>query len=425
MRESLPKSLSRNKSAAYGDPNTQSYVRFRERRSVTPMEKEFLRSDPTEDARWMQVALALAEKGRGFVEPNPMVGCVLVRDGVQIGSGFHEKYGCPHAEVNALAGLSAADVRSATLYVTLEPCNHFGKTPPCVDAILRNPPHRIVVAMEDPFPEVAGKGISRLRESGIPVDLGILETESRWLNAPYLKLIREKKPWVIAKWAMTLDGALATEKGDSQWISNEASRALVHRMRSGCDAILIGSETALLDDPLLTTRLPSPEVPPRRAHRVVLDRRLRIAADSRLVTTAREWPLIVITNPPDTADRASENTRATQLRRLLDLGVCVWTIPAEVSEAPLPWILEEMGRLRWTNILVEGGGRLLGSFWDARLVDQFDCFISPRVLGSGSSRRPISGKGHDWMNQACRADRIQWESLDGDLHCRGFIGPWI
>src|SRR5436305_1406899 len=209
------------------------------------------------DHTWMRRALELAERGRGFVEPNPLVGAVVVRDGSVVGEGWHRRYGEAHAEVNALAQAGEA-ARGATLYVTLEPCCHVGKTPPCTDAVLAAGISRVVAAMADPFPKVAGGGIARLRAAGVAVAVGLGESEARRLNAPYLKLLATGRPYVHAKWAMTLDGKIATRTGDSRWISNEASRRVVHAMRGRMDAILVGIGTALVDDPSLTAPPPRP-----------------------------------------------------------------------------------------------------------------------------------------------------------------------
>src|SRR6516164_5470676 len=241
------------------------------------------------DRDWMMRALALAERGRGHVEPNPLVGAVVVRDGRLIGEGWHQRYGQAHAEVNALAAAGDA-ARGATLYVTLEPCCHFGKTPPCTDAVLRAGIRRVVAAMPDPFPAVAGKGAELLRQAGVTVEFGVGEAEARRLNAPYLKLLATGRPWVHAKWAMTLDGKIATRSGDSRWISNEASRRRVHELRGRMPAIIAGLGTVLADNPQLTARPPGPRTPLR----VILDSQGRIHDDSILVQTAHETPTIVV-----------------------------------------------------------------------------------------------------------------------------------
>src|SRR3954451_1208374 len=238
----------------------------------------------------MPRALELAERGRGHVEPNPLVGAVIVRDGRVVGEGWHQRYGEAHAEVHALAAAGAA-ARGATLYVTLEPCCHHGKTPPCTDAVLRAGVGRVVASMLDPNPLVAGKGAERLRAAGVAVEIGVGEAEARRLNAPYLKLLRTGRPYVHLKWAMTLDGKICTRTGDSKWISNEASRRRVHELRGRVDAILVGVGTALADDPQLTARPRGP----RTATRIVLDSRGRLPPTSLLAATARIVPTLVAT----------------------------------------------------------------------------------------------------------------------------------
>src|SRR5438270_8461490 len=244
----------------------------------------------TEADKWMARALDLAERGRGHVEPNPLVGAVVVRDGRVVGEGWHQRYGGPHAEVHALAAAGEA-ARGATLYVTLDPCCHHGKTPPCTDAVLRAGIRRVVAAMSDPFPQVAGRGAVLLRAAGLIVECGLGEAEARRLNAPYLKLLATGRPYVHAKWAMSLDGKIATSTGDSQWISSDESRRRVHALRGRMDAIIIGSGTARNDDPLLTVRPPGPRTPTR----IVLSSSGSLSPTSRLLTTLPEAPVCVVT----------------------------------------------------------------------------------------------------------------------------------
>src|SRR5437667_85701 len=237
------------------------------------------------DEHWMRRALDLAERGRGYVEPNPLVGAVVVRAEQVVGEGWHQRYGEAHAEVNALAAAGEA-ARGATLYVTLEPCCHHGKTPPCTDAVLRAGIRRVVAAMLDPFPEVAGRGAALLRAAGLTVDFGPGEAEARRQNAPYLKLLATGRSYVHAKWAMSLDGKIATATGDSKWISGEASRRRVHELRGCMDAIVIGGGTARADDPLLTVRPPGPRTPAR----IVLSSTGALSPESRLVKSVAEAP---------------------------------------------------------------------------------------------------------------------------------------
>ena len=273
------------------------------------------------EENYMRRALELAERGRGLVEPNPLVGAVLVQDGQVVGEGWHQKFGQAHAEVNALAQAGPA-ARGATCYVTLEPCCHAGKTPPCTNALIRAGVRQVMAALEDPFPQVAGQGAALLRAAGIPVSLGLCAKEARRQNAPYLKLVTTGRPYVHAKWAMTLDGKIATRTGDSKWISNEASRHRAHELRGRMDAIVIGIGTALADDPLLTGRDPPG---PRTPLRVVLDRQARLPSTSQLVQTVGEVPTLVVSSlgTPDPAPLRAAGCQVLQVpldaQGLLDL----------------------------------------------------------------------------------------------------------
>ncbi|MEO6808638.1 MAG: bifunctional diaminohydroxyphosphoribosylaminopyrimidine deaminase/5-amino-6-(5-phosphoribosylamino)uracil reductase RibD, partial [Isosphaeraceae bacterium] len=271
---------------------------------------------------WMRRALAEAERGRGAVEPNPMVGAVVVREGRIVGVGHHARFGGPHAEVVALARAGEA-ARGATLYVTLEPCCHIGKTPPCVESVIRAGIVRVLAAMPDPFPKVSGGGFAKLKEAGVSVEVGLEQTAARRLNAPYLKRLITGFPYVTAKWAMTLDGKTATGSGDSRWISGSRSRALVHELRGRVDAVAVGIGTALADDPQLTARPPGP----RQAVRLVLDSSARLPINSQLARTAREVPVWIAVN-----DRAS----ADRLTALSDLGCEVLSFPGSDSIPVLP-----------------------------------------------------------------------------------------
>jgi diaminohydroxyphosphoribosylaminopyrimidine deaminase/5-amino-6-(5-phosphoribosylamino)uracil reductase len=316
----------------------------------------------------MHLAVDLARSGQGAVEPNPMVGCVLVRDGQIIGQGFHRKFGGPHAEIEALRSLGSSTAEGATAYVSLEPCCHHGKTPPCTDALIQAQVSRVVVAMSDPFPQVAGRGLDLLREAGIAVTTGVLEVEATALNAPYTKLLRTGKPWVIAKWAMTIDGRIATTNGQSQWISNEDSRREVHRLRSRVDAIAVGMGTVRSDDPRLTARLESHEPLSRLATRVVFCRHELPAIHTQLVATANEAPLLLVLGSQFSPSDA--NTLKSRGAEVLHT----------TSDDPLRMVaesLEFLGARRMTNILVEGGSRLMASFLEADQIDECQVFMSP------------------------------------------------
>jgi diaminohydroxyphosphoribosylaminopyrimidine deaminase/5-amino-6-(5-phosphoribosylamino)uracil reductase len=359
------------------------------------------------DQVWMRRALELAERGRGCVEPNPLVGAVVVRDGQLIGEGWHQRYGEAHAEVHALAAAGDA-ARGATLYVTLEPCCHHGKTPPCTDLVLRAGIRRVVAAMLDPFPRVSGQGVAQLRAAGLAVEVGLEETAAQRLNAPYLKLLTTGRPYVHAKWAMTLDGKIATRTGDSHWISNEGSRRRVHTLRGRMDAILVGSGTVRADDPLLTARPPGPRTPVR----VVLDSHGDLPAACQLLRTAREVPLLVATGPDITP---------AQRQTLLDAGAEVLPVPATTGRPDTLALLDELGRRRMTNILVEGGAVLLGSFRDARAIDEVHVFIAPILAGGAGAPTPMAGMGAERIGDALSLTECQVETIDGDAHLHGRI----
>src|SRR5687768_8468255 len=269
------------------------------------------------DPDYMARALELAARGRGAVEPNPLVGAVVVRDGHVVGEGWHQKFGQAHAEVNALNQAGEA-ARGSVLYVTLEPCSHFGKTPPCTEAVIRAGVRRVVSAMLDPFPQVAGQGASRLREAGIVVEVGVGEAAARRLNAPYLKRLRTGRPWVVGKWAMTLDGKIATRTGSSKWITGDAARARVHELRGRMDAILVGKGTLLADDPLLTARPPGP----RTAARVVLTATgAGLPPSCRLLETVQAAPVLVVTTAAGAAQLSGWRDRGAEVIGLPDVEV--------------------------------------------------------------------------------------------------------
>lgn len=348
----------------------------------------------------MQRALALAALGRGAVEPNPLVGALVVRDGQLVGEGWHQGYGKAHAEVNALAAAGAA-ARGATLYVTLEPCCHHGKTPPCTEAVLHAGIRRVVAAMEDPFPQVSGQGAAHLRAAGLEVEIGLGEAEARWLNAPYLKLLTTGTPYVHAKWAMTLDGKIATRSGDSKWISGPASRERAHVLRGRMDAILVGIDTVLADDPLLTARPPGPRTPMR----IVLDSRGRMPAASQLARTARESPVLVA-------------TLAGQEPNLPGCEVLV--LPPASGRVSVPALLTELGKRRVTNLLVEGGAEVHGSFRDAAAVDEVHVFLAPKLIGGITARSPLSGQGADRLADALPVAAWEVEQLEPDVYVHGW-----
>jgi diaminohydroxyphosphoribosylaminopyrimidine deaminase/5-amino-6-(5-phosphoribosylamino)uracil reductase len=359
-----------------------------------------------EDQHWMTRALELAERGRGLVEPNPLVGAVLVQGGRMVGEGWHRRFGEAHAEVNALA--EAGDgARGATLYVTLEPCCHHGKTPPCTDAVIRAGLGRVIAAITDPFPPVVGEGERVLRAAAIDYQVGLCDKEARRLNAPYLTLLHKGRPYVHAKWAMTLDGKIASRTGQSKWISSRHSRELVHGLRGRMDAILVGIGTAVADDPLLTARPPGP----RTAARIVLDSTARLPTRSQLVQTVSAAPTIVVTVP----ETPRERTEALQ-----KLGCEVLPILADKGRPAVSALLQELGKRRMTNLLVEGGSEVLGSFLDANLLDEVHVFVAPRLLGGTAARTPIGGLGRPNVAEALALPAWEVKSVGEDLYLRGW-----
>lgn len=361
--------------------------------------------EPSRDPPHMALALELAERGLGGVEPNPMVGCVIVAGDRVVSQGWHARFGGSHAEIEALAQAGSAAV-GATMYVTLEPCCHHGKTPPCTEAIVRAGIRRVVVAHRDPFPRVDGGGIDQLRAAGVQVDVGLMESASRRLNAPYLKLVRQGRPWINAKWAMTLDGKLAARSGDSRWISGERSRQRVHQLRGRMDAILIGAGTARADDPQLTVRPSGLRTPVR----IVLDSQATLATDSRLVQTARETPVLIAAGPE------APRQRCQQLKAA---GCEVWIGASEDRNQRLMELLEELGRLRMTHVLVEGGAQVLGSLFDARAIDEVHAFVAAKLIGGRTAPSPLAGCGLSHMPQAVTLSEPTIEILEGDVYFRG------
>ena len=354
----------------------------------------------------MRMALDLAKLGEGSVEPNPMVGCVLVGDGQIIGKGFHQRFGGPHAEIEALRSLTSTDqAKGATAYVTLEPCCHHGKTPPCTAALIDAGVRRVVVAAPDPFSQVDGGGLRQLSEAGMDVSVGVLRAEAESLCAPYLKKIRTGLPWVIAKWAMTFDGRIATSTGESQWITGAASRRNVHALRSRVDAILVGMGTVVADDPMLTARLESGE-PARVATRVVLCRNRLPKIHSKLVQSANDIPLLLITGPK--IDRHP-------LVPLESLGAEIITLDTDQPVQMITQSFAELGTRGMTNVMLEGGAALVGSAFDAGQVDECHVYIGAKSFGGQTALGPIGGTGVSQIGDAWRGTLQSLSQFDDDI----------
>ncbi|MFP4660765.1 MAG: bifunctional diaminohydroxyphosphoribosylaminopyrimidine deaminase/5-amino-6-(5-phosphoribosylamino)uracil reductase RibD [Halanaerobiales bacterium] len=358
-----------------------------------------------DDRYYMQIALELAQKGEGFTSPNPMVGSVVVKNGKIVGRGYHQHYGGPHAEVYALdqAGEKA---EGATIYVTLEPCSHYGKTPPCSMKVVNSGVNKAVIAMMDPNPLVAGRGIKHLEEAGIEVEIGIMEKEAKELNESFLKFICTERPFVYLKCAQTLDGFLATKTGDSKWITNEKARLLGHRLRHKVDAILVGIGTILKDDPSLTTRLPDHNG--KDSIRIILDARLKIPLKARVINQKSTANTLIVT---------AENCDSKKKEKLLGkTGVEILTIPFDnKGRIPLGILLKILHSRCISSILVEGGGRVNYSFMKAGLIDKLYTFIAPRILGGDDGVSVYSGEGPSLMNQVKEMKDIEYQILDDNI----------
>jgi len=328
--------------------------------------------------KFMLTALKLAEKGIGSVEPNPPVGAVLVKSGRIIGRGWHKKFGGPHAEINALNDCikKGNNPKGSTLYVTLEPCCHFGKTPPCTDRIIKNRIAKVCVAMLDPSKHACGRGVKQLKKAGIEVVTGLCEKQARILNAPFIKFVRTGKCWVILKWAQSIDGRLAfvgQGKGESKkWISSEQSRKDVHKLRRRVDAMLVGVNTVIADDPLLTAHPPGAKKPLR----IILDAGLRTPSDCRLLNTAGKTPLLIVT------DEKAITKNPEKIRLFENKGVCFLTAPVVQGKCDLDFVIGGLKNYGIYRLLVEGGPTVIASFLSAGLADELIVYIAPTILGS-------------------------------------------
>jgi diaminohydroxyphosphoribosylaminopyrimidine deaminase/5-amino-6-(5-phosphoribosylamino)uracil reductase len=365
------------------------------------------------DTKHLLRALELAAEARGQTSPNPLVGAVIVKDGRTIGEGYHHRAGDPHAERMALAACSE-DPTGATMYVTLEPCCHHGRTPPCTDAIVEAGIKRVVTASDDPNAHAAGRGLGILRDEGVRVDHagGPIVEAARLLNQPFRKHARTGRPLVVFKSAMTLDGKVATASGDSKWISSEESRMRVHRWRAECDAVAVGIGTALADDPQLTARVPGVDRQPRR---VVFDSTARLPLDSTLVQTAGDVPTIVVVTRA--ADRA-----ATQ--GLESAGVEVIRVQGSTDSQRICDALQALGERDVQSLLLEGGPRLAGAFFDAGEIDEFHAFVAPLVAGGGRARAAVAGEGVDTIGAATRAAAVEVERIGDDVLISARLKEW-
>ena len=352
------------------------------------------------DQDYMKRAIELAKRGAGWTSPNPMVGAVIVKDGRIIGEGWHRRCGELHAERNALAALTEP-AEGATIYVTLEPCCHYGRTPPCTEAILEHGIARVVIGSRDPNPLVAGKGARLLREHGVEVIEDFLREECDAINPVFFKYITTRQPYVVMKYAMTLDGKIAAYTGASKWITGEAARAHVHGLRGRCSAIMAGIGTVIADDPMLNCRIAGAHQPLR----VVVDSHLRIPESSQLVKSAREFPLLIAC-----ADENPEKAAALQ-----KAGAEVVCLPGADGRVDLKALMTCLGERSIDSVLVEGGGELHEACMQEKIVDHVCAYIAPKLLGGRDAKTPIEGIGADCPDNAAMLENLQITQLERDL----------
>jgi diaminohydroxyphosphoribosylaminopyrimidine deaminase / 5-amino-6-(5-phosphoribosylamino)uracil reductase len=363
----------------------------------------------TQDYSYLEMAYALAEKARGWASPNPYVGAVVVRGGAIVGHGFHERPGRPHAEAIALERAGRLAMGS-TLYVTLEPCVHWGRTPPCIEAVIRAAPRRVVVSSYDPNPIVHQKGVRRLRAAGINVAVGLLGERNSVLNESYVKYITRGVPYVTLKAAVGLDGRLATRTGDSRWISSPETRDYVHLLRGEHDAIMVGIGTILKDNPRLTVR--HSQWPGKKTVRIILDSALRLPLEVRILKTLAQGKVVVFTTAA-----ASSKKRAQMERR----GVEVIAIPGQSHRLEVTEVLARLGQRGIAHLLIEGGSGLLTTMIEKKLADKIFLTVSPRLIGGRTAPSFLEGEGVRRVNDAWRLTRSSAFPIGEDIIIQGYF----
>lgn len=358
----------------------------------------------------MKRALELAGKGAGYTNPNPLVGAVIVKDGRIIGEGYHQMYGSHHAEVNAFKN-ATEDVRGATMYVTLEPCSHYGKTPPCANAIVERGIKKVVIGLTDPNPLVAGGGIKILKDNGIEVVVGVLAEEGRKLNEIFLKFITTKLPFCIMKTAMTIDGKIATYKGDSRWITGELSRKYVHQLRHRVAGIVVGINTIITDDPMLTTRLE--EGQGSDPIRIIADSKARIPLTAKVLNLESNARTIIATT--EMADK-------DKLKALKEKGAEVIVTPHKNERVDLAFLMKELGERKIDSVLLEGGSGLNYAALQEGIVDKVNVFIAPKIIGGNTAKTPVGGDGIGYMKDAVSLSNIDIHRFGDDIMIEGYVG---
>jgi diaminohydroxyphosphoribosylaminopyrimidine deaminase/5-amino-6-(5-phosphoribosylamino)uracil reductase len=361
-----------------------------------------------DDKRWMKRVLRLAEKGRGRTSPNPMVGAVLVRDDQVVAEGYHSRAGGPHAEIVALRK-AGEQSRGATLYLNLEPCTHHGKTPPCAPVVIEAGLKRVVIGMKDPNPLVNGKGVEALTRAGVDVEIGILDKECRRLNEAFCKYIVNQQPFVILKVASSLDGKIATRNGESQWITGEASRRFVHRLRNQVDGVIVGIGTVLKDDPMLTARIRGGKDP----YRVILDSRLRIPEEAKVVKIS----------PARTIIATTELASRERIEKLEKEGVRVLIFNSKQGRVDLKSCLSKLGEMGMVTLLVEGGNQLNGSFLDEGLIDKIIFSLSPKLIGDPQALGIFGGHGVINLKEAILLSKLKIRKIAEDVLLEGYVIP--
>src|SRR3989337_1484303 len=362
---------------------------------------------PDADEKYMALALELAEKGRGKVAPNPMVGAVLVKNGEIVGKGYHQVFGGAHAEVYAIHE-GGTNNRVATLYVSMEPCAHYGKTAPCVDAIIKAGIRKVVAAVVDPNPITSGKGIQQLKEAGIEVVAGVMEMQAKRLNVPFCKLIQKVLPYVTVKWAMSIDGKIATHTGESRWITCEESRKYVHKIRGQMDGVLVGINTVVRDDPLLTCRIEGG----RNPKRIVVDSSALLPVNSRLLSTINEGEIIVA---------VSKNAQRNRVEKLEQLGCKIVQTKDMNCRVDLKELFQRLGEMKLTNILVEGGSRVITSVIEDRLADRVMVFVAPIIIGGEGAKSPVLGTGINKISEAAEIDEVEIKRFSNEIVIEGTL----